>query len=154
MLTVKIHSLQQMNVVTAWCPQRRGIQDELRNRHSTVLAMSLTFYPRLGSPKVDGQTHGENGRMPISELILDSSPLWAPSGYYVHLLQTVDFDGKHQYSLPLLNQDKERISMNEFGKFWELATKLASQDKPIAGFRQLLGQAIAESSRLERKLDS
>ena|SRR2546428_7896803 len=78
----------------------------------------------------------------------------APTGYYVHLLQIVDFDGKHQYSLPLLNQAKECINVNEFGKFWEFATKLASQDKTIAGFRQLLGQAIAETSRLERKFDS
>ncbi len=103
---------------------------------------------------VEGQTHGESGSMPIWQLIADSSPLWAPTGYYVHLLQIVDFDGKHQYSLPLLSQARERINVNEFGKFWELATKMASQDKTIEGFRQLLGQAIAESSRLERQLNS
>ena len=103
---------------------------------------------------VEGQTHGENGSMPVWQLIVASSPLWAPSGYYVHLLQIVDFDGQHQFSLPILNQNKERINLNEFEKFWNLATNLASQDTTIVSFRQLLDQAIAESSRLERQLNS
>ena len=103
---------------------------------------------------VEGQTHGESGSMPIWQLIADSSPLQAPSGYYVHLLQTVDFDGQHQFSLSLLNQNKERINADKFEKFWELAKKMASQDMTITGFRQLLDQAIAESSRLEKQFDS
>ena len=103
---------------------------------------------------VQGATRGQQGRMPTWELITDAPPLGAPSGYYVHALQIVDFDSKDQYSLPLLNEDKNPINQEEFGRFWDLARKLASQDNTIVEFRQLLGQVIAESSRLEGTFDS
>jgi hypothetical protein len=113
-----------------------------------------TIYLWRSHDWTEGSAHGENGRMPTWELVVESQPLWAASGYYVHLFQVVDFNSAIQFSLPLLNPAKERINVVEFEKYWNEAMKLASQDKSIQGFRQMMTQAVRECSKLEKKIDS
>ncbi len=102
----------------------------------------------------EGQTQGENGRMPAWELLMDSPPLNSPTGYYVHSLQVVDFNNTQQFTLPLLNQKKERLNADKFHKFWELARALAAAENAVAIFRETRDRTRKLGADLEKKLDS
>lgn len=102
----------------------------------------------------DGQVQGENGRQPNWELVVDFFPLHSQGGLYAHSLQIVDFNSSEQYSLPLLNEKKDRVNADKFDKFWDLARKTASENEIIVGFRSLWKETLEQCSKLERKLDS
>ena len=102
----------------------------------------------------DGQVQGDNGRMPIWELIIDSPPLAAPPGYNVHVLQVVDFNSIQQFVLPLLSEKGEQLNSEKFNTFWELARKTAGENPTIISFREARQRTIESSRSLERELDS
>jgi hypothetical protein len=102
----------------------------------------------------EGQKQGDFGSMPIWELVVDSSPLQASRGYYVHSLQLVDFNGVQQETFPLLSTKKERLNVDTFQQFWESARQLASTESVILEFRKLWREVLDDSSNLEQKLDS
>ncbi len=102
----------------------------------------------------EGQKQGDSGSMPVWELVVDSSPLQAPRGYYVHSLQLVDFNGVQQESFPLLNTKKEQVNMDIFERFWEDARQSASKESVILEFRKLWDQLLVDCSGLEKRLDS
>jgi len=103
---------------------------------------------------VEGQPTGETGRGPELELVLDTDPLRAEPGYYVHSLQVVNTDNQTAKSFPLLSTQKAPLNDSTFREFWLLARETASKDSTIKEFREQFGRAIHESSSLERKLDS
>jgi hypothetical protein len=97
---------------------------------------------------------GESGRAPVFELVVDSNPLKAPQGYYIHTVQLVDTDNQTLKFFPLLSKDKAPLNRETFRKFWETARKKANEDSAIMAFRETRDQAQARATELEKKLDS
>jgi len=102
---------------------------------------------------VEGQPAG-SGRSPDWELVVDSQPLKAQPGLYVHAIEAVDFDTQRSEFMQLLTKDKVPINVQRFQEFWKDAKDLASADPTINGFRKLLDNSIQTFSALENKLDA
>ena len=102
---------------------------------------------------VEGQPAG-SGRPLDWELVVDSWPVTAPRGLYVHSIEAVDFDTQKSGYMQLLTKEKVPVNVDRFKEFWSRAKDLASADPTIDGFRKLLNNSIQIFSALEHKLDS
>jgi len=102
---------------------------------------------------VEGQPGG-SGRSPDWELVVDSQPLKAQPGLYVHAIEAVDFDTQKSEFIQLLTKDKAPVNVKRFQEFWKYAKDLALADPTINGFRKLLDNSIQTFSALEHNLDA
>ncbi len=85
---------------------------------------------------------------------MDSQPLRAQPGLYVHAIEAVDSDSQKSEFMQLLTKDKVPVNVQRFQEFWKDAKDLASADPTIDGFRKLLDNSIQTFSALESKLDA
>ena len=102
---------------------------------------------------VEGQPAG-SGRPMDWDLVVDSWPLTAAQGLYVHSIEAVNFDTQKSEFMQLLTKEKVPVNAERFQGFWGRAKDLASADPTIDGFRKLLNSSIETFSTLEHKLDS
>ncbi len=102
---------------------------------------------------VEGQPAG-SGRPLDWELLVESWPLTAPQGLYVHSIEAVDFDTQKSEFMQLLTKEKVPVNAERFEGFWGGAKDLAFADPTIVGFRKLRNSSIENFSTLEHKLDS
>ena len=102
---------------------------------------------------VEGQPAG-SGRPLDWELVVNSWPVTAPHGLYVHSIEAVDFSTQRSGYMQLLTKEKVPVNVERFQEFWSRAKELASADPTIDGFRKLLNNSIQVFSALEHKLDS
>ena len=102
---------------------------------------------------VEGQPAG-SGRPLDWELVVNSWPVTAPHGLYVHSIEAGDFSTQRSGYMQLLTKEKVPVNVERFQEFWSRAKELASADPTIDGFRKLLNNSIQVFSALEHKLDS